>query len=170
MNDGFTNPGDPLQRSQRRTRRTQLAMGAGVIAASVWALLPARSGEWTPPVLEPAAQVPEQSMARMDRGAYDVVLWTPPSEKPVQVAVAPPPPPPPLKLQLIGIHAEQQADGSELVRATLYDPQTDQLIIVNNGDKVGRYTVRSMTRTEIALDDGQRTRTLSTVAGGKPPS
>lgn len=92
-----------------------------------------------------------------DQGAFVVRLWNPP----------PPEAPPdardalvagraaPLRLQLIGIIN----DGRQL-RAALYDPETDRLLIVATGDHVKQHTI-TITADAVELADGRVTHRLT---------
>jgi len=97
--------------------------------------------------------------AEFDAQAFNVALWTPPPMKEVIVAAPPPPPPPPLKVQLLGI----TGDGSVAspLRACLYDPDTDRVMIVGQGDPLAPFTVRSLTSDAIEFVDGSRVERLS---------
>jgi hypothetical protein len=101
---------------------------------------------------------------RFDPDAFNVALWTPPPVQDVIVS-APPPPPPPLKLQLLGITRGAGSTGdsptASPLRACLYDPDTDRVLIVAQGDTLGSFTVRELTAEGVEFVDGTRVERLS---------
>jgi hypothetical protein len=99
----------------------------------------------------------------VDERAYQVALWVPPPAPPVE---KPKQQPPALKLQLLGIHHERDG-GRQILRATLYDPDTDRVLIVADGQKLGVFTVSSVHEKGVDLSDGTQTRTLALDSGGK---
>ncbi|MEE8154271.1 MAG: hypothetical protein V3T53_04850 [Phycisphaerales bacterium] len=91
-----------------------------------------------------------------DQGAFVVRLWNP----------SPPPPPEvrdalvagrtaPLRLQLIGI-----IDDGRQLRAALYDPEADRLLIVTTGDRVQQHTI-TISADAVELADGRVTHRLT---------
>ena len=55
-----------------------------------------------------------------------------------------------IRLQLIGIIN----DGGQL-KAALYDPDTDRLLIVQNGDRIRDHTVTTISAEDVELSDGR---------------
>ena len=62
-------------------------------------------------------------------------------------------PPAPLRLQLVGIVGD--ASGGAL-RAVLYNQETDELVVVEAGEKVGVRTVVKVEAAGVTLSDGRR--------------
>jgi len=166
---------DPLARLQRRRRRVLGAGGAVAVVAAFWAawplVAPQPDGEYFSgvPSLAGGAQENPRAGARsapgpmpsatLDPEAFRVALWTPPPLKDAVVAAPPPPPPPPFKLQLLGI----TGDGTTAspLRACLYDPETDRVLLVAQGDTVKPFLIRQLTREYIEFVDGARVERLS---------
>ncbi|MEE9128649.1 MAG: hypothetical protein V3T84_01420 [Phycisphaerales bacterium] len=93
---------------------------------------------------------------RFDQGAFVVRLWNPPPEaRNALVAGRTAPPPKPLRLQLIGI-----IDDGRQLRAALYDPETDRLLILGDGDHVRQHTI-TITADAVELADGRVTHRLT---------
>lgn len=91
-----------------------------------------------------------------DQGAFVVRLWNPPPEVRdalVDGQTAPPPKPP--RLQLIGI-----IDDGRQLRAALYDPEADRLLIVATGDRVKQHTI-TITADAVELANGRATHRLT---------
>ena len=99
----------------------------------------------------------EDEQERIDQSTFIVRLWNPP----------PPEAPPegrdrrlaeqssPPRLQLIGI-----TDDGRQLRAALYDPDADRLLIVASGDHVKKHTV-TVTPDAVELVNGQVTYRLA---------
>jgi hypothetical protein len=68
----------------------------------------------------------------------------------------PPAPLPPLKIQLLAILKE-----NGVFKAAVYDPDTDKILVVAAGEKIGSRTVDSIAGSGITLKDGQGVRTLA---------
>ncbi len=161
------NPHDPILALRRTTRRVAGVGAALVVAAFAWALWPI---ERAPLVLVDAAgpsqATPSAERLAFNADAFKATLWTPPPVPPPAPVIAQKTPPPPLKLQLIGITRDTPAEGgTPELRAALYDPESDQMMIVAAGEKItsgkARYTVASLTADTIELADGETVRKLS---------
>jgi hypothetical protein len=146
-----------------------------VAAAGVWAFGPLRE----PPPLTPAgpAQPPPgarplpETTARvaLNRAAFQSPIWvapTPPPPPPSPEAA--PPPPPPLKLQLLAIIAEDDV-GQPHYRAMVYDPDTDRVLVVSAGEKLGTRTVDSIDQLAVRIKDERGTRVLTLKSQGTTP-
>ena len=94
---------------------------------------------------------------RFYQGAFVVRLWNPPppEARNRRLAEQTAPPPKPLRLQLIGI-----IDDGRQLRAALYDPETDRLLIVATGDQVKQHTI-TITADAVELADGRVTHRLT---------
>ena len=153
--------GDPIARLHRSITRLQWTAGVLAVATGVWAFWPQAVAPIAVAKVDdhaPASHKPVTPAVRSDFLALK--LWTPPAPPAEAAKPAAPTPRPPLKLQLVGITRES-GQGEGTVRAALYDPETDKLLIVASGEKVGVFTVTSLTNDEIGLADNQGVRMLS---------
>jgi hypothetical protein len=158
---------DPILTLNRSTRRRALLGAALVAASAVWAAWPL---ERNPLALADASgqprEIPSAERLAFNTDAFNATLWTPPPPPPAPV-IAQKTPPLPLKLQLIGITRDTPVGGgTPVLRAALYDPENDRMLIVAAGERVSvggtdRYTVASLTADTIELADGDTVRTLS---------
>src|SRR5690606_11369227 len=92
----------------------------------------------------------------LDVAAFRVPLWViepPPSEP---APAPPPPPPPPLRLQLLAIVRQ-----GETLKASVYDPDSDTLVLVGPGDAIGGCTVEEVAATSVVLRRGEVRHTLA---------
>ncbi len=158
---------DPVLALRRTTRRVT-AVGLTVAACvAAWALWPLEPGPITLATAPGRADAPASTAhVAFNADAFKVTLWTPTPVPPPAPVIAQKPPPPPLKLQLIGITRDTPVDGgAPELRAALYDPESDQMLIVAAGEKIitsqARYTVASLTADTIELADGEAVRKLS---------
>ncbi len=92
-----------------------------------------------------------------DQGAFVVRLWNPPppEARDQRLAEQRVPPAKPPRLQLIGI-----IDDGRQLRAALYDPETDRLLIVGDGDHVKQHTI-TITADAVELADRRVTHRLT---------
>lgn len=143
---------DPLAGPLRVARRWIIA-GACSLPVMVWAVwAPAPSAPAATAVVDagPArAPAPASQRPPLRVAAFDAALWTldPPP-------VVPPAPPAPLRLQLVGL--VRDGGGTGPLKAVIYNQETDELIVVAEGSRVG---VRGVTRIDAAgvtLSDGRR--------------
>ena len=145
------------------------AGGAAALAlASWWAL-----GPLGPPPGETvggsaaAAPDPPGTPARqsvvLDVAAFGAPLWVaPPPPPPPPKEAPPPPPPPPLRLQLLAVIQE----GPGVRTAMLYDPDTDALLIVAAGERIGGRSVEAVTDDGVTIRDRAGVRSLSLTTEG----
>ncbi|XVJ59528.1 MAG: hypothetical protein HEQ23_09020 [Tepidisphaera sp.] len=160
-------PHNPVLALRRSTRRLAAVGVAAVACLAAWALWPLEPEPITlasgpDPVHAPAGP----AGVAFNADAFKVTLWTPTPVPPPAPVVAQKTPPPPLKLQLIGITRDTPTDGGPpVLRAALYDPESDQMLIVAAGEKIttskASYTVASLTADTIELADGETVRKLS---------
>lgn len=154
---------DPVERLHAMRRRVvRTGVICCVIATGVVIWLWARP--WGPdaPGLGRDLPVPPSEpdgAAGIDASVFDVALWTPPPAPVVKDAVAVAPPPPPLKFQLLGISGDDTKDSP--LRAALYDPDTDRVILIGQGERLSSFTVRALTNEAIEFVDGARIERLS---------
>ena len=112
--------------------------------------------ELTIDLAQPAPQPAQGALAYADPEAFSARIWHAPPGTPANRAPKVSDRSKPLKLQLIGIIK----DGERL-EAVLYDPETDQLLIVKNGDRVKQHTVTAIGIDTVELSDGRSTTRLS---------
>lgn len=161
-------PYDPILALRRSTRLVAGVGAALVVAAFAWALWPIERAPLA--FAEAAGQplaTPSAERLAFNADAFNATLWTPPPVPPPAPVIAQKPPPPPMKLQLIGITRDTPVSGgTPVLRAALYDPESDRMLIVAAGEKItlggkARYTVASLTNDTIELADGDIVRKLS---------
>ena len=170
---------DPVLALNRSTRAWAIAAGALALGVGVWAFWPIDRAPLSLESASGAEHAPPPKLA-LNADAFAAPLWTPTPPAPAPVVVQKPVTPP-LKLQLIGITRDTPPQGgSPVLRAALYDPDSDKLLIVAAGEKIKligtatspsspTYTVASLTADAIELTDGETTRTLS-LKDDRPPS
>ncbi len=97
----------------------------------------------------------------LDRAAFAASIWNPPPALERTAEQAPTRQhPPPLRLQLIGIARDAGPGGDQVLRAALYDPDTDRLHILAEGERVGAVTVIAVEPGVVRLESGGRTAEL----------
>lgn len=153
-----------LRRSTRRVTSVGLAVAACIAAWAMWPLKlePMTLATGADPRHAPACR----DLAAFNADEFNVTLWTPPTVPPPAPIIAEKPPPIPLNLQLIGITRDTPTDGgTAILRAALYDPESDRMLIVAAGETIttgnARYTVALLTADTIELADGETVRKLS---------
>jgi hypothetical protein len=93
----------------------------------------------------------------IDLDAFRAPLWVaPPAPPPAPPAAKPPPAPPPLRLELLAIVRDENQ-----IRALVYDPDSDRIMVVAEGDRV---TDRTIERIGEAGVDIRTTHGLTTLA------
>lgn len=136
---------DPLGAWSNRQRGALVAVGAALALGLAWALRPLHRA----PAVEVELGAPDGSvpgpgdLAPLDRAAFAAHIWNPPprpeaAEVSSDTREQPAPPP---KLQLIGVAHDTGADGDTVLRAALYDPDTDKLHLVASGERIGAVRV-----------------------------
>jgi hypothetical protein len=150
-------PLDPIRFARRRAVATWLVVAPALVLCAIWAGWPIEIPAVMPPAISPSRtsehQVP--SVAPLDIASFDAPLWViPPSPVATAAEPAPPPPEPVTKLQLVGIVRERH-EGVETLRAALYDPGSDRIVLVADGEKVGTQTVRAVTDSAVELTNGR---------------
>ena len=167
----MTLPASTADATGRLTPREKIARGLGLVcvtACVLWAFLPLEAPRATPPRTD--ASQPEVAIAArpaFDVAAFNAPLWVAPP--PVKVAQAsppapPPPPPPPLKWQLLAIVKEES-----LYKAVVYDPDTDKVLVLGEGDESGLCRIARVTPTSVDVRDAAGVRTLALrETGGRP--
>lgn len=155
----------------RLTPRENVARGLGLVcmtACVLWAFLPLETPRATPPQTDASqSEVAIAARPEFDVAAFNVPLWVAPP--PVKVAQAsppapPPPPPPPLKWQLLAIVKEEST-----YKAVVYDPDTDKVLVLGEGDESGACRIAKVTPTSVDVRDAAGVRTLALrETGGRP--
>lgn len=147
---------DPIRSARRCATLTWIAGLAVVAPLAIWALKPLPAHTMSMPELRPPAEVQASAQgATLDASVFSVRLWNPPPVTASATGATPPPPPPaaPLKLQLIGIVADPAAEEGKppLLRAALYDPDTDRLYVVAAGEMIGQHRVQEITDQAVTV-------------------
>lgn len=160
---GAQSPDDPLVRAQATNRLARWIAGLIVVAAltgAFWPLPPIKIA--LPEPVEQATPASTGAIASLNVAAFDLPLWivaaTPVAEEKPTAPPAPLPPPP-LRIQLLGITRGGTPDAPAY-KATIYDPDSDRIIIIAGGDTVGGRTVKSISTDRIAFALGQQVQTL----------
>lgn len=155
---------DPIRAWKRRERSAIAIAGIALALSLGWALRPLPSV----PAIDAGLDAPppdgrgDETVEPLDRAAFAAAIWNPPAapERPAARVERTPPAPPP-RLQLIGIVHDTDEDGTALLRAALYDPDTDKLHLVASGERVGAVTVASIESGVVSLESAGRTNRLA---------
>lgn len=136
-------------------------LGVAVLAAGVFSAWPLGTLTTTTEPEEPThPQRQQPPVTALEQDGFRAPIWVadppPPSAKP------PPAPTPPLRLQLLAI----TSDGSGL-KAALYDPDTDKVLVVVSGDPIGHRSVERIAADAVVLREGEILRTLA-INGSSP--
>lgn len=147
---------DPISTATRRNHAALAICAMTTIACAIWALMPMSQPNLTVPTLNaPTTDTHTEDKPNLDARLFAVDLWNPPPVQinPTQTAATQRPTPSP-KYELIGIINDQTQDGP-ILRAALYDPAADQLLIVTSGDIIGTHTVSSIDEEAVTLADAR---------------
>lgn len=139
--------------------------GCAVLASLAWALAPLSPvPDLKVELRSPAGgESGEDALPPVDRAAFAARLWNPlpppatPGAAPEPRQAAAPPP----RLRLIGIVHDTANDGEQVLRAALYDPDTDTLHIVASGEQIGGVLIASVDPDSVRLEIGGRPATLA---------
>lgn len=148
----------------RVPRRLIAGCVGAVTLCLAWALWPLSPAPAQPPAVHAAPQpLPSEVHLALDLDAFRAPIWV--AEAPPPPPPAAPAPPPPLKLQLLAITREGDA-----LRAVLYDPDTDRLHVVGDGETVTGGTVDRVLADSVSFRGagGGGFQTLSLNPGGGP--
>ncbi len=149
---------DPTRTWQRRTRWTWGLAAPCVLAAAVWAVVvPDRAALKSPDLDAQADDLITARTRPIDVAVFDAPLWVDPPVEVVQAPARPPPPPPPVTLQLLAVVRvpATESDPARL-QAAIYDPESDRLRFVSDGERVGRFTITAVHDRGAQLTDGAR--------------
>ncbi len=103
-----------------------------------------------------------ETIEPFDRAAFAAAIWNPPAAtKRSSATVETTAPVPPPRLQLIGIVHDTDEIGAVILRAALYDPDTDKLHLVASGERVGAVTVVTIEPGVVFLESAGRTSRLA---------
>ncbi len=145
--------------------RHRILFISAVAASAAFAFWPMTPAAIMTPTIDQSPAAPKQ-VAALDLAAFRTPIWIaeprPPAPTPPAAA---PPPPPPLKLQLLAIIAESNGGA---YKAALYDPDTDRILVVAAGERVGTRTVEQVDKTTLTLRDGDGPRVLALKESGPP--
>ncbi|MBX3410407.1 MAG: hypothetical protein KF859_11045 [Phycisphaeraceae bacterium] len=154
----------------KRALPLHIASACAALLCGAWAFWPLGSPRVDAPVFAELATAPaEPAHVALDLAAFNTPLWVAPPPPPVKVAESPPPPPPPppappLKWQLLAIVRE-----GEIYKALVYDPDSDKVLTLAEGDHSGPRRIARVTPTTIDVRDGAGTRTLALREPGARP-
>jgi hypothetical protein len=158
--------GNPGVRQGRRIIGRVLAC-VSIAACGVWAFMPLGRAQVDVPRISPSAAAAGQpAQVALDLAAFNAPVWVAPAApSPPPPALAEAPPPPPLKWQLLAIVREDTGD-----RALVYDPDSDRLLVLREGDESGPRRVERVTATTLDVRGGVGVRTIALrdAAGGRP--
>lgn len=149
-----------------RVSRTSLGLaGLMISACAVWAFLPLGSTQVAVPEIGAGATPQAPARVALDVSAFSAPLWVAPEPAPsARATAAPPPPPPPLRWQLLAIVREDAG-----YKAFLFDPDTDKVLVLTEGDQSGSRRIAKVTPTSVDVRDAAGVRTLALRdAGGRP--
>lgn len=142
------------------------AVGAASVAISaVWALAPLEPNQVDVPVIaaEPGTP-PLRAPTPLQVASFNAPLWVaPPAKVAESTPPPPPPPPPPLRWQLLAI-----ARHGTGFQAVVYDPDTDKVLVLGEGDESGSRRIANITQTTLDVRDASGVRTLSLLERGHP--
>jgi hypothetical protein len=144
----------------RRMRATWVVASAAIALCAWWAALPLQGParpEATLVLASPSSAPLAATPKHIDPQAFAVRLWNAPpaasgSQEGQHEATGSPTP---VQFALIGIIHE----GGQL-KAALYHAQTDRVLIVTNGDRIGRHTVTQISASTVEVSDGRLTSRL----------
>lgn len=128
-----------------------------VIAAGVWAFWPLGAGEIEEPTIAASpVEAPARTVASLDTAAFRAPLWVAPPAPPAPPVAAAPPPP--LRVQLLAVVHEEG-----VYKAVLYDPDSDRLLVLREGETLGAggRSIQSVTVSAVQIRDQSGIRTLA---------
>jgi hypothetical protein len=165
-------PAPPTSRIAMRSLRVPLSRMSSLrgiatlclLASAAWAFWPLSAASVSVPNIEiTTSHSTAPALPPIDLAAFHTPLWVaPPPPPPVTIAASPPPPPPPppplppLKWQLLAIVHHGQG-----YRAIVYDPDSDKVLTLAEGDESGPRRIARVTPTSIDVRDTAGLRTLS---------
>ncbi len=150
-----------MEKARGSTRMRKAALIAVLLACAGFAIWPVEIASVAPPVVA-QPETTKAQVATLDLAAFRVPLWVADPAPPAPaVANAPAPPPPPLKIQLLAIIHEDDA-----YKAAVYDPDSDRILVVAAGGKVGTRKVEKIDEATLTLRDDTGKRVLALKAGG----
>lgn len=163
----------PAVRPPRRSTDAVLACVCPMVigATAWWAIGPSRSEALAsePDIstgADLASGVPAHadSLIALDLAAFRTPIWVAPPLPPVPAEPPPqakpeppPPPPPPLKWQLLAI---VRGPAGAVLRAMIYDPESDRVLELAAGDAHSGATIESVSDDRVTIRRGRHTHTL----------
>lgn len=131
--------------------------GFCITGSGLWAFLPlAPAQEGVPVIAHDAGAARRLGPPALDLAAFNAPLWVAPPLPKVVASVPQTPALHPLKWQLLAI----MRDGSTC-KALVYDPESDKLLVLGEGDESGQRRVACINSTTIDVRDSAGIRTLA---------
>lgn len=156
-------PTDPITAWRRRQRTAGAIAILALAGSALWSWWPLPAPHTPDPALQPPTNDAEtiDGPTPLDRDAFAALIWNPPPAPPRAAESAPTASTAqPLRLQLIGIARDTGPGGDQVLRAAIYDPDTDKLHIVAEGERIGAVTVLAVEPGVVRLENGGRTSEL----------
>ncbi len=127
----------------RVPRRVLASCAAAVATCTAWAFWPLPRRDASPPT--PALhERPRTALASLDPEAFRTPIWV--AEPPPTVPEKPPPAPP-VRLRLVAI----VRDSDELLRAILFDPDSNRLITAAAGETIANHLVEAIDHERVTI-------------------
>jgi len=145
---------------ERAIRRRRLLAGSGLmltVSVAVWAFSPVSSSvrlDLRPVVATAQHTRPERG--RLDRAPFSRRIWNAATPEATVAGPSRQSTTGDFRFKLVGITSDEG-----VLRAALYDPQTDRLLIVGHGDRLGSSEVTLIEAKVVELTAGSRSRRLS---------
>lgn len=149
-------------RSPTGQKARRAAIFAAPLACAAFAAWPLEPTHLTPTAIT-QPETAKRQVASLDLAAFRIPLWVAEPAPPAPSApLAPAAPPPPLKLRLLAIIHE-----GEIYKAAVYDPDSDKILVVAAGEKIGIRNVDKVDKSTLTLQDHTGKRVLALKAGGQ---
>ena len=149
------------RRKVLRVSARRLLVAFMVSACFTWAIWPIRPSSIAAiPTFNTSTGAPADSVpGSLNLTGFGAPLWfapPPPVLPQPPVVAAPLPPPPPLRWQLLAIVGERSG-----FRALIYDPDSDKLFELGEGDTAGSRSIGRVTETSVEVREVAGLRTLA---------
>lgn len=159
-----TPPPAPIRRLRTQARATAAVSVIALTACAWWALSPL---EYEPissiTLREPAPETADDALQPLNLAAFNAVIWRSPPTSVANQLKNKPTPPPALRLnvQLVAITSDTSAaDIGVTRRAAVYDPDKNRLLLLAEGDTVGRFTLTAIDAGSVTFTSGAHVATL----------
>ncbi len=149
-------------RGGTQARRAFVIAGLVLCATfAAWPVAVSHPNTTAPIITEPEST--KKQVAALDLAAFRLPLWVAdPAPAPPPAPAAPAAPPPPLKIQLLAIIHE-----GEVYKAAVYDPDSDRILVVAAGEKIGARRVDKIDKATLTIRDDTGKRVLALKSGGE---